>query len=81
MGQEHRVVLHVGAAQVENPGDVVHGRHKVVAGTQCLHGRSNLAQLVGAADDRIVSVVFVNAVLRQASAVRPDAFEQIHIGA
>ena len=81
MRQEHRVVGHIAAAQVGDPGDVVHGRHQVRARTFALHGRTHGGELGGAGARGMRHAVFVHRLRGQGGAVAPDGIDDIEVGA
>jgi hypothetical protein len=81
VGDEDRVALHIAAAQVQQPGHVVHGRDQVVAGANAGHRRPHARQLVGAAHGGLRRQVLVDGGEWQAGAVVPGGLQQVEVGA
>jgi hypothetical protein len=79
--QENRVEVDVGAAQVEQVGDIVQRRNQVAVGAGLLHGGAQIGQLAAAAFRGVGRQVFINRRVRQGWAVLPDLVQQVEIGA
>ena len=79
MGHEDRVVGHVGAAQVEQPGHIVNGGDEVVAGASCGRSGAHMGELVLAADAGLRRQVLEDRGCGQAGAVFPGAGDHIHM--
>ncbi|MNQ76515.1 hypothetical protein D3C85_913580 [compost metagenome] len=77
MADEYRVVVHVRAAQIEEPGDVVQRGDEMHVGAVRAHGLADLGQLVGAGDTGFGRHMFVDAGAGQARPVRPDLVQQV----
>ena len=77
MANEHRVVIHVRAAQVQQPRNVVHRANEMHVGTVRAHGVSHLRQLVGAGHAGLGRDVFIDLRVGQAGAVGPDVVQQV----
>ena len=72
VGHEHGVAMHVGAAQVQSPGNVVEGRNQGAIGmlsAQCL---TNAGQLVSGSFACIPQGLNLHRVFRDAGTVFPD---------
>jgi hypothetical protein len=81
MGQEDRVVADVGAAQVQQPGDVVDGRDQVVRRAGLAHRRAHLRQLARARMRRGVAGVLVDLRRRHRRPVGPGGGDDVEIAA
>lgn len=81
MAQEDRVVVHVAATQVGDPGQVVHRGHEVVRGAKLRHGLAHCRQLLGARLHRLRRQVFVHRLRGQAGSIGPDGLQQVDIAA
>ncbi|MNW15091.1 hypothetical protein D3C71_2134980 [compost metagenome] len=60
MADEHGVVVHVRAAQVQEPGDVVQRGHEMHIGAVLAHGCTDLGKLVGTGHAGLGRHVFVD---------------------
>jgi hypothetical protein len=81
VAQEHRVEVHVAAAQVGDPGQVVDGADQVVAGAMRGHRLAHGGQLVGAGLRGVGRGVFVHRLRRQRRALGPDGVDEVEVGA
>ena len=79
MAQEHRVVLHIGASQVQQPGQVIQRGNPVVGGALGAHLLAHTGQLVGTRRGSMGQGVLVHRRRGQAGAVGPDAIQHVHL--
>ena len=77
MTEEDGVVVHIGAAQVEQPGEVVQRGHPVVAGAVSLQGLAQGRELVAPRGAGVRWQVLEHRRRGQARAVGPDAVQHI----
>jgi len=81
MGQKYGVVLNIGAAQVEQPGDVVKGRYEMVRGAALAHGGAQGGEFVGARGGSVWRCGLKHRRCGQGGAIRPQGGKHIEIGA
>ena len=81
MSEEHRVVGHVRATQVEQPGDVVQGGDEMPGGASVGHGLAHLGKLGAARLGRMGCGVGIDWRHRQLGALAPDRCQRIAVGA
>ena len=77
--QENRVVWHVAAAQVGNPGDIVQAGYQVMVGTGCLHGLADAFDFLGSAFGHKLGFLGEYGFIGCAGAVGPDVVQQINV--
>ena len=80
VGEEHRVVADVAAAQVRDPRDVVDGRDEVVGGAGARHRFAHRRELGAARERRVRRAVLVDRLRRQVRAIGPDRGQQVEVG-
>src|SRR5690606_21199064 len=79
MRQEDRVVRDVIASQVEQPGDVIQGRHQVPLDFTALHFLTQRTEVLLSAAACPWSVQFADAASRQARAILPDHAGKVEV--
>ena len=81
VGEEDRVVVDVGTAQVGHPGHVIDGRHEVMRGAMAHHRFAHRREFGRASGARLRRTVRINRRARQARPLGPDAGQKVGIGA
>ena len=81
MGQKDRVVLDIGTAQIEQPGDIVDGGDEMVAGSGQLELRAHQGQLVSARNGGLRRQMLVDGCAWQTGTVGPGGLDQIDVAA
>ena len=80
MRQKHRVVIDIGAAQVQQPGNVIKRRQPMPLRPLLLHLLANRLNVGDAGATGVRRHVFIHRRRRQGRPVNPDLGHQIKIG-